>query len=135
MQNLPSIQELASRARDIAKLHNIPMLDAIRSVAEEYGATSTIIAKELSRRGVLAKKKKRVQKLLAEEVQRRIRGTKPKAEKAKERKKKKEKIDPEDAERDWALTLQLKRRNLGCALHHEREMRKGFMLADHLDDY
>lgn len=132
MQILPSVQELASRARDVAKYQGISMLDAIRSVAEEYGVPSTNIAKELSRRGVLAKKKKKAKQLLEVEMQKRVRSTKPQEKKVKEKKKK---LDPEDAERDWVLTLQLKRRNLGCALHHEREMQRGFKLAGSMNDY
>jgi len=129
---LPSIQALASRARDVSKYRGISMLDAIRSVAEESGVASTNIAKELSRRGVLAKKKKKAEQLLGGEIQKKTRSTKPRQKKVKA---KKNKPDPEDAEHDWILTLSHKRRNFGCALHHEKEMRRGFKDADHMDDY
>jgi hypothetical protein len=129
---LPSIQALASRARDISKYQGISMLNAIRSVAEESGVASTNIAKELSRRGVLAKKKKKAEQLLGGEIQKKTRSTKPRQKKVKGEK---NKPDPEDAEHDWILTLSHKRRNLGCALHREREMQRGFKYADHMDDY
>ncbi len=103
---IPSVQELASRARDRSKYQGITMVDAIRSVAIDYGVPSTIIAQELSKRSVSIKKLKKLAKLLSEE---------------------KEHIDElADAQQEELLR---------GAYRHEAEMRGPFATTGHLDDY
>lgn len=63
----PSIQEMASRARDVAKYQNIPIRDAIHSVAEEYGVDCAPIARELSRRANSIKEKNKRKKEVEKE--------------------------------------------------------------------
>lgn len=99
---IPSIQELASRARDVAKYQNISMRDAINSVAQEYEVDSAPIAKELNRRAGSIKEKK-----------------KKEAEREKE---------------EELVQLQ-KEKLLNDARSHEWQLKRGFMVANHLDDY
>jgi len=56
---IPSIQELASRARDVAKFQKITMRDAIHSVSKEYDVSCCLIARELSHRAKCVKEKER----------------------------------------------------------------------------
>jgi D-ribose pyranose/furanose isomerase RbsD len=102
----PSIQELASRARDISKYQEVPMLNAIRIVAEEYSVSSTIIAQELARRSVSIKR---------------------------QRKNAKDQKDEESRAEELERIRQEKL--LSGAYRHEAEMKAPFVTTGHLDDY
>lgn len=103
---IPSIEELASRARDVAKYQGIRVLDAIRSVAKEYGVESSPIARELARRSVAMKNQKRLAKENATEL-----------------------------EHTEELARMYREKHLHDARAHEMDMKRGFITARHLNDY
>lgn len=104
-----STVDLADFALDLSREHGLPMRKAIGRIADSYEADPHDIAVELNRRSQL----------------RRLRGGRVK--------KVRRNIKWEERFRELDLLDEARKR--GDALAHERNLRRGFELADHLDDY
>ena len=103
---LPSIEQLASKARDYAKSHKVSMRTAIHAVADAYEVDCSDIGKELSKRAAGVKKhNKKAQQYL------------------------------QDKEHEEALAEIHKHKLLHDAYIHEIQMKRGFQMAGHMDDY
>jgi len=105
--NQEKITRYADEARDLAQKRQISIPLAAYEVAQKYDISSSLLTRELGRRGGKTRKKS-------------VPFTPP---------------SEQELSRERELDLFYQRRNYGFALAREKELRRSFELAGHLDDY